>query len=78
MIAERKRCFTGLFHAKLSRACHPYLVDFLEIFTSGRCHGDMKILKILAFNTKWFRVYGIFKKFQIDDDNGGLPNTIIS
>ena len=30
----------------------------------------MKILKILASNSKWFRVYGIFKKFQIDDDSG--------
>ena len=28
----------------------------------------MKILKILASNSKWFRVSGIFKKWQIDDD----------
>ena len=28
----------------------------------------MKIMKILASNSKWFRVYGIFKKRQIDDD----------
>ena len=78
MVAKRKRCFTGYFHAKLSRACHPYLMDFLEIFTSGRYHRDMKILKILASNSKRFRVYGIFKKLQIDDDKGGPPNTTIS
>ena len=71
MVAKRKSCFTGQFHAKLSRACHPYLMDFLEIFTSGRYHRDMKILKILASNSKRFRVYGIFKKLQIDDDKGG-------
>ena len=61
-------------------------MDFLEIFTSGRYHRDMKILKILlASNSKRFRVYGIFKKLQIDNDNGrgcggggGSPNTIIS
>ena len=59
-VAERKRWFTGYFHAKLSRACHSYLIDFLEIFTSGRYQRDKKILKILASNSKWFRVYGIF------------------
>ena len=48
---------------------------FLEIFTSGGYHRDMKILRILASNSKRFRVYGIFKKLQIDDDKGGLPNT---
>ena len=48
----------------------PYLMDFLEIFSSGRYHRDMKILKILAPNSKRFRVYGIFKKLQIDDDKG--------
>ena len=42
-------------------------MDFLEIFTSGRYHGDMKILKILASNSKRFRVYDISKKLQIDD-----------
>ena len=51
---------------------------FLEIFTSGRYHRDMKILKILASNSKRFRVYGIFKKLQIDRDKGGPPNTKIA
>ena len=54
---------------------HP---DFLEIFTSGRYHRDMTILKILASNFKQFRVCGIFKTLQIDDDKGGQPNTTIS
>ena len=45
-------------------------MDFLEIFTSGRYHRDMKILKILASNSKRFRVYGIFKNYKIDDDKG--------
>ena len=70
MAAKRKRCFTGQFHDKLSRACHPYLMGFLEIFTTGRYHRDMKILKILASDSKQFRVYSIFKKLQIDDDKG--------
>ena len=56
----------------------PYLVGFLEIFTSGRYHRDMKVLKILASNFKRFRVYGIFKKLQIDDVKWGPPNTTIS
>ena len=38
----------------------------------------MKILKILASNTKRFRVNGIFKKLKIDDDKGGPPNATIS
>ena len=50
-------------------ACHPNLMDFLEIFTTGRYHRDMKILKILA--SKRCRVYGIFKKCKIGDDRGG-------
>ena len=49
----------------------PHLMDFLEIFASGRYHRDMKILKMLASNTKRFRIYGIFKKLQIDDDRQG-------
>ena len=54
-------------------------MDLLEIFTSGRYRRDRKILKILASNSKRFRVYGIFKKLQIDDDcQGGPPNTTIS
>ena len=57
-------------HAKSSKVCHPYLVDVLEISTSGRYHRDLKILEILASNSKWFRVYGIFRKLQIDDEGG--------
>ena len=41
---------------------------FLEIFTSGRYHRDLKILKILASNFKRFRIYGTS---NIDDDKGG-------
>ena len=40
-------------------------MGFLEIFTSGRYHRDMTILKILATNSKWFRVYGIFKNDKL-------------
>ena len=53
-------------------------MDLSEIFTSGRYHGDMKILKILASNSKRFRVYGIHKKLLIDGDKGGPSNTTIS
>ena len=56
----------------VTQAMSPYLMDFLEIFTSGRYHRDMKILKILASNSTRFRVYGIFKKWQIDDDGGAV------
>ena len=46
-------------------------MNFLETFTSGRYHRDIKVLNILASNSKWFRVYDILKKLQIDDDRGG-------
>ena len=46
-------------------------MDCLEIFACGKYDRDMQILKILASNSKQFRVYGIFKKWQIDDDRGG-------
>ena len=39
---------------------------FFEIFTSGRYHRDMKALKILASNSKHFRIYGISIKQQIN------------
>ena len=52
-------------------------MDFFEIFTSGRYHRDMKILKILASKPKGFRVSGIFKQLKIDDKRG-LPNIKIS
>ena len=38
---------------------------FFEIFTGGRYYRDMKILKILVSNSKRFRFYAIFKKWQI-------------
>ena len=56
------------------QAMSPYLMDFLEIFTSGRYHRDMKILKILTSNSKRFRVYGILKELQIDDVREGRGN----
>ena len=46
-------------------------MDFLEIFTSGSYNRDMKILKILSSNSKRVRVYGILKKWQIDDEIRG-------
>ena len=46
-------------------------MDILEISTSGRYHTDMKIRKVLASNSKWSKVYGVFKKLQIDNDKGG-------
>ena len=45
-------------------------MDFLEIFSSGKYHRDMTILKLLGSNSKWFRVYGIFNKWKIADDRG--------
>ena len=51
-------------------------MDFLEIFTSGRYQRDMKILKIFASNSKQFRVYGILKKLQFDDDKGRCDRQI--
>ena len=43
----------------------------ITLTSSGRYHRDMKLLKILASDFKEFRLYGIFKKWQIDDDRGG-------
>ena len=37
----------------------------------------MKILKILASNSKQFRVYEIFKKWQIDDDRVWMIGQIL-
>ena len=45
-------------------------MDFFEILASDRYHIDMKILEILTSNCKRFRVYDIFKKWQIYDDTG--------
>ena len=44
-----------------------FFVFFLKkkTFTSGRYHRDMKTLEILASNSKHFRIYGIFLKWQI-------------
>ena len=47
---------------KISGLCHPYLMDFFENFTSARYHIDMNALYILASNSKYFRIYGIFLK----------------
>ena len=43
----------------------PLSREFFEIFTSGRYQRDIKTLKILASNSRLFRIYGIFKKWQI-------------
>ena len=57
--------------SQIIQGMSPYLMDFSEIYTSVRYHRDMKILKILACNSKQLRVYGIFKRLQIDDDPQG-------
>ena len=38
---------------------------FFEIFTTGRYHKDIKALKMLASNSKCFRIYDTFNKWQI-------------
>ena len=48
---------------------------FFEICTSGSYHRDMKILKMLASNSKRLRFYSIFKKWQIGNENA-LANTL--
>ena len=53
-------------------------MDFLEIFINVKYHKDMNILKILASNSERFRVYGILKKLQIDDDKAAGTKKIIS
>ena len=40
-------------------------MDFFEIFTSGKYHRDMKALKVLVPKPNHFKIYGIFKKWQI-------------
>ena len=44
-------------------------MDFFEICTSDRYHRDMKILKMLASNSKRLRFYSIFKKWKIGNGN---------
>ena len=70
MVAKWKKMLQWVIPCQLSRACQLYLMDFIEICTSGRYHREIKILEILAANSKWFRDYDIFKKWQIDDDMG--------
>ena len=41
-------------------------MDFFEIFASGRCHRDMKVLKIFTSNSKHFRISSTFNKWQIN------------
>ena len=53
-------------------------MDVFEIFTSGSYHREMKILKRLASNSKRFRLYDIFKKWQIDDRERAQPNATFS
>ena len=73
MVAKRmlhwvinNKCF--MLHWKInhksSRACHAYLRDFFEIFSIDRYHRDMKILKILASNSKQFRFDESFTKIK--------------
>ena len=51
MVVQRKNDVIRELHNNSSKACHLYLMDFVEIFTSGRYYGDMKILKILTSNS---------------------------
>ena len=79
MLREKDASLGNSMLNHAGHACHPYIMDFLEIFTSGKYDRDMKILKILACNSKWFRVCGILKNRQFDDDRvEGLPNTNFS
>ena len=47
---------------KSFRNMSPLPHGFFEVSTSGRYHKNMKILKTLASNSKYFRIYGVFKK----------------
>ena len=49
-------------------------MDFFEIFTSGRYHTDMKALRILASNSKHFRIYSISKKMTNWCASDGILN----
>ena len=40
-------------------------MGFLKFLPVGKFHRDIKIIKILASNSKHFRIYGISKKWQI-------------
>ena len=53
-------------------------MDFLVIFTSDRYHRDMKILKILASNSKSSEFMAFSKNDKQNDDDRGLPNTTFS
>ena len=40
-------------------------MDISEIVTSGKYHRDLKALKILACNSKNFKIYGACNKWQV-------------
>ena len=44
-VAKRKNASLGNSMLNHPGAFHPHLIDFLEIFTTGKYHRDMKILK---------------------------------
>ena len=75
-VAKRKNASLG--NSMLNHPGHVILTlifFFFEIFTSGRYHRDMTILKILASNSKWFRFYGILKNDKLVI--GGSPGKIL-
>ena len=60
-VANRKDA--SLDKSMINHPRHVTLTSLIfQIVTSGRYHRDMKIVRILAYNSKQFRVYGIFKK----------------
>ena len=64
IVTVAKRKDASLSNSMLNHPGHVTLTSwiYLEIFTSGSYERDMKILKRLASNSKWVRVFGIFSK----------------
>ena len=68
MVTKRKKN-ASLRNSMLNHPGHvtPTPWIFFEIFTSGRYHRDVNILKKLASSSRRFIFYGIPTKWQIDD-----------
>ena len=77
MVAKGKNA--SLVNSMLNHPGHVTLtLYFFKISTSGRYHRDLNIPKILASNSKRFRFYVIFKRWQIDDRGKPWPNNTFS
>ena len=65
-VTKRKKKLHWVIPCQIIQGMSPLPKDFLFLFfTSGRYHKHVKIRKILASNSRLFRFYGLFQKWEI-------------